>query len=609
MRLSGRLFPRLLATFLLAFVPFALLISWALTDRAEHGITTAVERSVTTNAVALGSRVDFYLQNRLRDVEQLALDLAPILDDEQAVRAQLRNLDRARAAYDVVALLDRRGEPLEASRDNVTLSGQGADWLAAAAAGRPVLSSLQQSGNGLALVVAAPVGEGDQPEAVIAADLDLVRFYEFVGLSRPGETGDAALVSSDLLEIARASDPGVENEADLIAHGALRERIDGPAARRGTAGQEGATHVEVEGQDSITGYAPVPVAGWAALVLEDRGEALSDVAAQRRLAGLLLLAGVLLAGLLAYVFARQASRPIARLAGAARSVAAGDLTARVPEAGAVEVQELSGSFNDMVESLASLVRRIETETVELSSAGSELASASEQLASSTHEQSAAATQTSATMEELARTFASIARTIDAVADQTAATRGALEQAEADIDATSQRSLELARRVGEISELLDLINEIADQTNLLALNAAIEAARAGEAGRGFTVVADEVRRLAESSKARAAEIAGIVDGAQHETNATVMSMEKSATEMRRGLELMDQVSESTEQVRLTTQQQTAAASQVVETMEGVTETSRQTAATAQQIASSAQQLTDLVERLRAAAAQVEAHSSG
>ena len=104
-------------------------------------------------------------------------------------------------------------------------------------------------------------------------------------------------------------------------------------------------------------------------------------------------------------------------------------------------------------------------------------------------------------------------------------------------------MSLAARVQEITGILTLINDFADQTNLLAVNAAIEAARAGDAGRGFAVVADEVRRLAERSKASAAEISRIIDGAQTETNATVMAMEKGAKQMVSGLALMEEVVES------------------------------------------------------------------
>ena len=166
------------------------------------------------------------------------------------------------------------------------------------------------------------------------------------------------------------------------------------------------------------------------------------------------------------------------------------------------------------------------------------------------------------MEELARAAASIAETVDRVATQADTTRNNLEQAQFDIRASGERTLALADRVGEVGVTIALINEIADQTNLLALNAAIEAARAGDGGRGFAVVADEVRRLAERSKASAADIAKVIEGAQAESNATVVNMERSASQMQEGLSLLGEVADATARVRLTTQQQRSATDQVV-----------------------------------------------
>jgi methyl-accepting chemotaxis protein len=242
--------------------------------------------------------------------------------------------------------------------------------------------------------------------------------------------------------------------------------------------------------------------------------------------------------------------------------------------------------------LRDIARPFHSAGVNISSNVDQLSAVVQRLAATTAEQSSGVAETSATMEELARAAASIAETVDRVATQADTTRNNLEQAQFDIRASGERTLALADRVGEVGVTIALINEIADQTNLLALNAAIEAARAGDGGRGFAVVADEVRRLAERSKASAADIAKVIEGAQAESNATVVNMERSARQMQEGLSLLGEVADATARVRLTTQQQRSATEQVVVTMEQISSSSGQVSATAQQIAASAGELASL-----------------
>jgi methyl-accepting chemotaxis protein len=251
--------------------------------------------------------------------------------------------------------------------------------------------------------------------------------------------------------------------------------------------------------------------------------------------------------------------------------------------------------------LRDIARPFHTVGANIRSNADQLSTAVQLLAATTADQSSGVAETSATMEELARAAASIAETVDHVAGQAGTTRDNLEQAQFDIRASGERTLALADRVGEVGVTIALINEIADQTNLLALNAAIEAARAGDGGRGFAVVADEVRRLAERSKASAADIAKVIEGAQSESNATVVNMEHSARQMQEGLSLLGEVADATARVRLTTQQQRSATEQVVVTMAQISSSSGQVSATAQQIATSADRLASLAADLEQTAA--------
>ena len=326
---------------------------------------------------------------------------------------------------------------------------------------------------------------------------------------------------------------------------------------------------------------------------------------RQRVAFYSVLAALALSVALMVFVARRITRNVATVSRAAADLAGGDLTQRAHVNSSDEIGAMSNAFNSMAGGLERLVAGVQGASVDVSAAAAQLSSSAEELAATTTQQSAAVTETTATTEELARASSSIADTVDGVAEQAANTRENLADAEADVLASSERTVALAARVREIGGILGLINEIADQTNLLAVNAAIEAARAGEDGLGFAVVADEVRRLAERSKASAADIATIVEGVQTETNATVMAMEKGANQMRAGLTLLDRVADATEQVRITTQQQRSATAQVVETMEQLTEASRQVSGTAQQIASAAASLVGLAADLDGAAQSVTA----
>jgi methyl-accepting chemotaxis protein len=293
-------------------------------------------------------------------------------------------------------------------------------------------------------------------------------------------------------------------------------------------------------------------------------------------------------------------RPINSLSRIAGTLAAGQQATIKATNRRDEIGQLTDALSAWQEILGGALFRLRGQVAD---SATTLSVAAQELASATAEQNAAATATSTSMELLAKSSSSIADTIDRAAVKADQTRSSLELAQIDIRASGDRTLALAGQVNEVEGILQVINDIADQTNLLALNAAIEAARAGDAGRGFAVVADEVRRLAERTKTAAGDIAKLVEGAQAQSNDTVLALEKGVKQMERGLVMMKEMTDLNTQVQLSTQQQRAVTVEVMEAIEHIADGSRAVAITAQDLASSAASQGELAADLAGSGATV------
>jgi len=341
---------------------------------------------------------------------------------------------------------------------------------------------------------------------------------------------------------------------------------------------------------------------------------------------ILILASAVLGVIVSFITVRSLIKPIGLIVERAKEVAAGDLTGKdLPVRSRDEIGQMTGSINEMSHSLSEMVTKVGGVTREVASAATQIAASSEEMSQGMNEQTQQVTQISSAIEEMSASVLEVARksgeavnnasesgelaqTGGQVVEQTIEVMRGISEA---VTAGAASVQELGKRGEQIGQIIEVINDIADQTNLLALNAAIEAARAGEHGRGFAVVADEVRALADRTTKATQEIAESIKAIQTETGEAVQRMNtgtkqvatgvQSATEAGESLKMIvtsaQEVASVIQSIAAATEQQSAASEQVSRNVESVTAVSRQAGEGANQAASAAAQLSTKAEQLQ------------
>jgi methyl-accepting chemotaxis protein len=276
-------------------------------------------------------------------------------------------------------------------------------------------------------------------------------------------------------------------------------------------------------------------------------------------------------------------RNLRTIADRAKEIARGDLTSNVEGDG-----ELTTAFNQMVNGLKELVQEITQTALHISTAA-------EQILAVLRDQELAASHQASSVEETQRTMDSLLTSAKKISESAQSVFKSAEKTQDNNQSIAERITELRSHTERISEILEVIKSIADRSDLLALNASLEGMRAGEAGKGFTLVAAEMRRLAENIKDSVGDIKELVEDISESTMSSAMATDE-------GTRLSEKTTDSALKITLITQQQKSGTEQVTESMEDLSQLINQDVAGTRQVTTAASELVELSENLRNAVDQ-------
>lgn len=551
----------------IAAIPLILttLISSYLTNEA---LTHAVFDNAKVVAASVSREVDGVLNEKVRALK-VAASTADIQsnDKESQLRAS-KNIGKQYPDMSNIAVTDSAGN-FVVRVDNATAPSIGE---------RPYFQKLKNGAefafsdviipkgtNTPAIVVAVAIKDDQNKfKGAIMGVVDLQKLSQSLEQIKIGDTGYVALLDQTGKIVMHPDKSLIQKELPRL------EPVEA-----GLTGKTGAVAYEFGGMKKLAGYSNVPIAGWVVLATQPLEEAMTGASKVRNTGIGFTVIAILLAILAGLFIAAALTKPLRQLVDATRRLAEGDLTVKVTVATKDEMGQLADSFNSMVNNLRNLIRGVLDSAEQVAASAEELSATSNEaeravdtiscniseLAQGSQQQTGEVEKTLRVgnhLEQVALTVVEKARLAARVSAEMATAaedgRGAAQNAVNkiyEIKTVTASAATVVTMLGEkskhIGQMLDTISQIAGQTNLLALNAAIEAARAGEQGRGFAVVADEVRKLAEQSHGAAQEIALIVREIQGQTDEAIRAMNSGSDKVNDGVTVVQTTGQALENI--------------------------------------------------------------
>jgi methyl-accepting chemotaxis protein len=404
------------------------------------------------------------------------------------------------------------------------------------------------NGDPAAFIAQPLLNNKNQPAMYIALQLPLEGIQRIMGVREGmGETGESYLVGEDLKMRSNSFlDPTGHTVKASFAGSVATNGVDTDAARRALAKEKNTDIIiDYNGNPVLSSFDYIDFGHfkWAILSEIDEPEAFASIYSNTKFMIILML---ILAAVVAFIglfVAKRTATPIIEIADVAQLVANGELNIEVKQTSNDEVGMLQLAIQQMISNLNKMVKNISGVALQQASTSEELATITTQTSTTVTEQQSISAQLATAMQEMGATISEVAQNTTNTASAVDEIQSMVVDGSEKLDGTYNSIIAMSSQIQEseqsvqkvrsdfeqVVNVLNVIKSIADQTNLLALNAAIEAARAGEQGRGFAVVADEVRQLAKRTQDATTEIDGMISNITLGANSSVEIMANSVTQ--------------------------------------------------------------------------------